>query len=90
MIHSMAGGNLGSFESYDYAKVEILEGINAGKLYWYKTNIFNLKVGDKVLVPIDRDNKRVLARVLRIDKRVNSHAAPVPSKNAKYIICIVK
>jgi len=84
MIHSMAGGNLGKVSYNNFAKVRILEGANAGEVYWYITTIFMLEEGDKVLVPLK--DKRVKGIVERIDKNVFSFASPVPVKMAKKII----
>lgn len=84
MIHSMAGGNLGKVSHNNFAKVRILEGANAGEVYWYITTIFMLEEGDRVLVPLK--DKRVKGIVERIDKNVSSFASPVPVKMAKKII----
>lgn len=89
MIHSMAGGMLGKVEYSDFAKVEILQGNMEGKLLWYKSTISNLKVGDEVIVPLDRFNINVLGKVVRIDKNVSSQASPVPFSKAKSIIKII-
>ena len=84
MIHSMAGGIIKDIEYHDYAKVEIVEGLNTKKLFWFINDIYNLAVGDEVLVQIDGLNTR--AKVVRIDKNVGSDVAPIGPKRAKHII----
>lgn len=86
MIHSLAGGELGKVSYYDYAKVEILEGENSGKIYWYKCKINNLQPDDLVIVPVGINNALVKAKVIRIDKNVSSQCSPVPSRHAKEIV----
>lgn len=86
MIHSMAGGRLGSVLYNDFAKVKILEGENEGNLYWFLTDIPLLNVGDNVVVPLGIANKQTKAEVVRIDKNVSSQCSPVPVKKCKYII----
>jgi hypothetical protein len=89
MIHSLAGGELRTTETHDFAKVEILEGICAGDIFWYISNIKNLKVGDMVLVPLGKNNLPAKAKVLRIDKNVSSQTSPIPPKHAKEILQIL-
>ena len=84
MIHSLAGGNIGKEQFYDFAFVEILEGENQGKKAWYISKLFGLKKDDVVLVPFL--NVEVKAAVIRVDKNVSSYASPVPTKKAKTII----
>ena len=48
MIHSMAGGELRGEDYNDFAKVEILEGEQSGKSFWYITTIFDMQVLRKV------------------------------------------
>ena len=86
MIHSLAGGKIQDINNSDYAKVQISQGNLAGKIFWYKTRIVGLKVGDDVIVPFGPDNMRVAGKVVKIDKNVSSQVAPVPSKRAKEII----
>lgn len=86
MIHSMAGGELRGEEFYDFAKVEILEGEQAGRVFWYITTLIDLAVGDKVLVPVGVIKMGTLGKVIRIDKNVSSFCSPVPVKHAKYVL----
>lgn len=90
MIHSMAGGNLGKLTYNDYAKVEILEGENAGKIFWYINKLALIKAGDIALVDVFGEPKPVKAKIIRIDKAVASNCAPIPPHRAKEIISIVK
>ena len=85
MIHSMAGGRLGSVEYNDFAKVRILEGECQGQAFFYITKIPLLKVGDEVIVPVGISNTQTKAVVERIDKNVSSQCSPVPVKRAKAI-----
>lgn len=89
MIHSMAGGRLGTIEYSDYAKVEILQGNLRGKMMWYKSNLPDLKLNDEVIVPFGNDNLKVLGKVVRIDKMVSSQNSPVPASKTKSIIRIL-
>ena len=84
MIHSLAGGNIGNEQYFNFAFVEILEGENKGIKAWYISKIWGLKADDVVLVP--HTNKDVRAKVIRVDKNVSSFVSPVPIKKAKTII----
>ena len=86
MIHSLAGGKLQNVEYSDYAKVQIAQGNLAGKIFWYKSTISDLKIGDDVIVPFGQDNMRVAGKVVKIDKNVSSQVSPFPAKRAKQII----
>ena len=86
MIHSMAGGRLGSVEYNDFAKVRILEGAEEGKAFFYITKVIGLKDGDLVVVPVGFNNIQTKGRVERIDKAVSSQNSPVSVKRAKYIL----
>ena len=84
MIHSMAGGRLGSYKTADIAKEKIIEGENEGAVTFYTCSHLNLLEGDVVLVSYGGAN--VEAKVLRIDKNVSSDRSPVPMARAKRII----
>ena len=84
MIHSLAGGNLGKEQYFNFAFVEILEVENKGKKFWYISKILGLKKDDIVLVPFF--NIEVQAKVIRVDKNVSSYSSPIPIKKAKVII----
>ncbi len=86
MIHSEAGGEIRGEEYNDFAKVEILEGEQKGKIFWYLTTIIGLQEGDKVLVPVGVIKMGTLGKVIRIDKNVSSFCSPVPVKHAKYVL----
>lgn len=83
MIHSMAGGELGRTTFDDYAKIQLLPPLEG--VFWYKTMLYDLQVGDIVLVPFGNSNQLVRGQILRIDKSVSSKNSPVPSGRAKYI-----
>ena len=86
MIHSLAGGKIQDVQNSDYAKVQLTQGNLAGKIFWYKTKIADLKVGDDVIVPFGPDNMRVAGKVVKIDKNVSSQVSPIPAKRAKEIV----
>lgn len=84
MIHSLAGGDIRGDKFFDFAKVELLDGANAGSIRWY-LSIFGLQVGDVVVVPDGYLTAK--AKVLQIDKNVSSFSAPIPPKRAQEILC---
>ena len=86
MIHSEAGGEIRGEDYYDFAKVEILEGDEKGKVLWFVTTILGLEVGDRVLVPVGKIKMGTLGRVVRIDKGVSSFCSPVSIKHIKFIL----
>ena len=83
MIHSLAGGNIGNEQFFDFALVEINSSFAMGK-FWYISKIKELSTGDNVEVPYG--TAKVNGRVLRIDRNVSSFSSPVPVKRAKIII----
>ena len=87
MIHSLSGGSLQKVKYANFAKVEILEGLQKGDKFWYVC-CGGEQVGDEVVVPLGITNKAVSAKVLRIDKNVSSQVSPVPFSKAKQIIKI--
>ena len=89
MIHSLAGGKIRDLAINDFAKVEILEGSETGKVFWYISTIITLKVGDIVLVPLGKSNSITRACVVKIEKNISAHTAPIPSSHAKYIVKVV-
>lgn len=89
MIHSMAGGDIKNLRYADLVKVEVLEGPNIGSRYFYIACGLE-KVDDIVLVPVGVANTLTKAKVLRIDKNVNSQVSPVPIKRAKQVVKVVK
>ena len=62
MIHSLAGGSIRDISFLDFAKVEILEGVQKGSWFWYITDIPNLKAQDEVFVPLGATNQRTRVR----------------------------
>lgn len=84
MIHSLSGGILSENKPLDFVKVEIQDDYFSG-IFWYITEIKNLKVGDFVLVPFGKQDVLVKAKILRIDKNVSPLSSPVPTKHAKHI-----
>lgn len=89
MIHSMAGGRLGNVDFSDYAKIELLQGSLAGKMFWYRSPFVELELNDEVIVPFGNDGLKVLGKVVRIDRAVSSQNSPVPASKAKSIIRIL-
>lgn len=90
MIHSLAGGVIKDLGIYDFAKVEFLEGENAGGIGWYINPFIQLQVNDIVLVPFGVGSKLVRARVLKIERNVNEQVAPISVKRAREIFKIVE
>lgn len=86
MIHSLAGGELKENKCFDFAKVQILEGMQKDALLWYVCNLANVKQDDIVIVPIGKNNFLVKAKIIRIDKNVNQQCAPVRINLAKEIL----
>ena len=89
MIHSLSGGILREKKKYDFAKVEILSDYYTG-VYWYISNIKNLKENDIVLVPFKNGEITLKAKVLRVDKNILEDCAPISVKRAKEIISVSK
>lgn len=85
MIHSLAGGKMKDLQMCDLAKVEYTAGAHQGQIGWYINNIFDLKIGDIVIVPIDHINNTT-AKVLKIEHNISSQTAPISLKRAKEII----
>ena len=84
MIHSLAGGNIGKEDYFNFALVEILDESYQGDKAWYISKILGLKAEDIVLVLYN--NVQVKAKVIRIDRNVSSFSSPVPVKRAKEVI----
>ena len=81
----MAGGNLSNVTYNDFAKVKITSGVFAGDILWY-LSAPNAKVGDKVKVPVGKNNTLCDAEILRIDTHVSCQVSPVNPKHTKRII----
>lgn len=84
MIHSLSGGELKLSNSYDFAKVEILE---SGATFWYISPFPTLKINDIVLVPLK--DSQIKGQVKRIDKNISEQSFPIPIKRMKKIIKII-
>lgn len=83
MIHSMAGGELGNDDVFDFAKLEF--DCLKGQFFWYISTLSNISQGDHVLAPFGRLDELKLARVIRIDRGVKASNFPIPVKRMKYI-----
>lgn len=86
MIHSLSGGELKLHKSYDFAKVEIKEGFEKGKPYWFICPFKDVCQNDLVLVPLGQENAPTKALVLRIDKNISEQTSPLPIKHMKKIL----
>ncbi len=87
MIHSLAGGDMRFNNLHDIVKVEIIEGMSTGNIYWFLTNpMLDLKDGDLVIVPLGRNEIFTKAKVLRVDKNVPEHNFPMPIKRMKEVV----
>ncbi len=82
MIHSMAGGVLGDQGVHTFAKVEV-----AGAPAWYLAPM-RVQAGQKVLVPVGRENRRAEGVVLKTED-CTAQTAPVPLARAKNIIRVL-
>lgn len=89
MIHSLAGGELGTTRYADFAKVEILSKPFVGDIYWYIA-CGQECVGDIVIVPLGKNNTYVQGKVIRIDKNISSQVSPVPFSRAKKVLKVFK
>lgn len=83
MIHSLAGGVIRDEKFFDFAKVELLEGLNCGNAFWFLFDI-PLSVGDVVIVNFAQDY--VKGKVVRIDYDVSEKCCPVSPKRAKKVL----
>ena len=83
MIHSLAGGELREYKTYNFAKLKFEDC--AGKYFWYICPFDDLKVGDYVLAPFGEIDEPKKAKVIRIDKNVNGQTTPISIKTAKNI-----
>lgn len=86
MIHSLAGGDIREKKMFTFCKVEILSGESCGKMFWYLSDIFGLKEGDLVFVPLGIKNTSEKGKVVRVVSNVTTDRAPIPTKLAKYIL----
>lgn len=82
MIHSLSGGVICDVGIYSFAKVEYLEGFDAGRIYWYLNEFPELKEGNIVIVPCGRASVR--AKVLRIEEN-SEQIAPIPMNRIRSI-----
>lgn len=86
MIHSEAGGKIRGESYYDFVKVEILEGEQSGKHFWYIIENLDVQVGDLVLVSVGVVKMGTKAKVVQIDKNVSSFSSPISVKHAKFVL----
>lgn len=86
MIHSLAGGEIKDIRSHTFCLVQIIGGATSGAKLWYISNIFDLKCGDTVLVPLGALNKRESAIVQKIVTTTKNGITPIPLNKAKEII----
>lgn len=83
MIHSMAGGVLGDQSVHTFAKVDA-----EGAPLWYLAPM-RVEAGQKVVVPVGRDGRRVTATVVRTED-CTAQTAPVPLCRARSIIRVLE
>ena len=88
MIHSLAGGEIKEKKLYTFVKVEILSAMNEGYKFWYLSDLIDIKVGDKVIVPLRGERKE--GTIERVETNVTSDRAPIPINRAKYILRKIK
>ncbi len=85
MIHSLAGGKLKDLEYADFVKVSF-EYSGEKKLGWYITDLIDLSIGDRVIIPYGFPCMEVEGFVEKIERNVSSQVSPIPIKRAKFII----
>ncbi len=85
MIHSLAGGKIKDLEFADFVKVRF-DYLGENKIGWYTTDILELKIGDKVVVPYGYPASELVGTVEKIERNLSSQLAPIPIKRAKNII----
>ena len=87
MIHSLCGGKLRDNQIFDIVKVKFLNNPFAGERpYWYKSDIRDLKEGDKVIAPFGAKEEAFIACVIRVDRGVNEQNTPIPASKMQYLI----
>mgnify|MGYP006916089930 CR=1 FL=1 len=84
MIHSLSGGFVRELEYADFVKVKILTGESVGMLFWYKTDLIDIKIGDKVEVLLK--GQPVEGEIVKIERNQSNQTAPIPIKRAQSII----
>ncbi len=84
MIHSLAGGFVKELDYADFVKVKILDGEDEGKLFWYKTDLLDIRVGDRVEIKLK--NQLCVGEIVKIERNLNSQTAPIPIKRVQSII----
>ena len=82
MIHSLAGGELKIDKVCDIAKVKILSN---DEIIYCICEHCDIKIDDIVFVPYGRLDELTDAKVLRIDKNVNSKNFPIKFEKMKKI-----
>lgn len=85
MIHSLSGGVIKQNKNYSIAKIEVIEGVFKGNIYFYINQIENLKLNDSVLIPFGKNDTLLKGKVLRIDENVNEQNLPFPLSKMKEI-----
>ena len=83
MIHSLAGGELRSSKVITVAKLEFEQ--NPGEFFWYLCEDKNINVGDTVLAPFGIIDDLKQAKVIRLDRDIDSKNFPIPIKRLKKI-----
>lgn len=84
MIHSLAGGKIKDLEFADFVKVRF-EYLGESRVGWFITDLFDLAVGDSVVVPYG-PHTEVQGVVEKIERNLSNQTAPLPLNRAKYII----
>ena len=82
MIHSLAGGRLTVDKICDIAKIKILA---TDEVFFCICDFDDIKADDIVLVPYGKLDELTEAKVLRIDKNVNSKNFPTKFEKLKKV-----
>ena len=83
MIHSLAGGELRLSEIISVVKLEFEE--KPGEYFWYMCNDKNIDVGDTVLAPFGIIDDLKRAKVVKLNRDMDSKNFPIPIKRLKTI-----
>ena len=83
MIHSLAGGELRTSQIITVAKLEFEE--NKGQFFWYLCGN-DVNVGDIVFAPFGPIDQPQKAKVIKVEKNIDSKNFPISTKRLKRII----
>ncbi len=83
MIHSLAGGKIKEYKIVDLAKLEFEN--NLGEYFLYISEIKDLKENDFVLAPFGVIDEPKKAKVIKLDKNINTQNISIKVDRLKKI-----